>query len=355
MVRSRAPDQNSMGVELCECYAASSIAPFDECEGESDAACVIVGCTSTCKGFEAYCNIVSGGDGTGECTLVSSTTGTTPTGVDFPTPAPSTISSLVPTPPSLSDGASGSLNSAFGMRSLSLCFATTFMASVVAFVVLQGNGEGDYPLRGFGKVAVIAMAVSSLYSRSSHSSKDSNIQTSNQGPRPFPPRTNARNLQTCSFNVEILIDGCTKSVETDAPSGRAVDAVITNQTSTLASDDACSSTTELCIDDACSSTTKLSANIKIPVTNSTQVMDLAEKNTVEAFPEFDYLCLRDIFTGRPFVDATGGSLQAIPYVVGGESSWAGESLGKIRASHRINTAGHLRYLLVEDWTQRALG
>ena len=84
-------------------------------------------------------------------------------------------------------------------------------------------------------------------------------------------------------------------------------------------------------------------------------MDLAEKNTVEAFPEFDYLCLRDIFTGRPFVDAIGGSLQAIPYVVGGESSWAGESFGKIRASHRINTTGHLRYLLVEDWTQRALG
>jgi hypothetical protein len=53
-------------------------------------------------------------------------------------------------------------------------------------------------------------------------------------------------------------------------------------------------------------------------------MDLAENNT-EAFPEFDYLCMRGIFTGsgRPFVDATGGSLQAMPYVVGGESSWAG--------------------------------
>jgi len=119
------------------------------------------------------------------------------------------------------------------------------MAIVVVFAVFQGNGEGSYPLRGFGKFAVVAIAVSSLYSRSSHSSKGGDIRKSNQGPKPFPPRTNARILQTCSFNVEILVAGCTKSVEIDAPSGRVIDAVITNQTSTLIFDYGCRKTTEL--------------------------------------------------------------------------------------------------------------
>ena len=342
VIRSRFPEQSTMGVELCECYAASSIAPFDECEGESDATCKIAGCTNTCEGFEAYCNNALGDDGTGECTLVASTSGTTPTGGDFSTPAPSTNSSMVSTPASLPEGTSASSNSAFGTRSFSLRFATTFMAIVVVFAVFQGNGEGSYPLRGFGKFAVVAMAVSSLYSRSSHSSMGGDIRKSNQGPKPFPPRTDARTLQTCSFNVEILVDGCTKSVEIDAPSGRAVDAVITNQISTLTSDDACSSTTDL------------SANIEFPVTNSTQVLDSAENNTVEAFPEFDYLCMRAVI-GRPFVDATGGSLQAMPYVEAGEQSLTGESLGKIYSSRRGNVTSHGRYLLVEDWTQRALG
>ncbi len=342
VVRSRFPEQSIMGVELCQCYAASSIAPFDECEGERDATCVIAKCSNTCEWFEAYCNIALVDVGTGQCTLVASSTGTTPSGVDFPTPAQNTSSSLVPNPASSPDGASGSSNSAFGMRSFSLRFATTFIAIIAVFVIFQGNGEGCYSLSGFGKVAVVAMAVSSLYSRSSHSSKGSNIQISNQRQRHFPPRTNARNLQTCSFNAEILIDGCTKSVEIDAPSGRVVDAVLTNQTSTLTSDDACSSTTEL------------SANIEFPVTDSTQVLDMAENTTVEAFPEYDYLCMRPV-VGRPFVDAKGGSLQATPYVVGDESSWTGESLGKINVPHRSNTTSHWHYLLVEDWTQRALG
>ncbi len=77
-----------------------------------------------------------------------------------------------------------------------------------------------------------------------------------------PPQTNARNLQTCSFNVKILVDGCTKSVEIDAPGGRVVDAVITNQTSTLTSDNGCLSSTDL------------SANITFPVTREDYSDDL---------------------------------------------------------------------------------
>jgi hypothetical protein len=71
---------------------------FDECEGESDVVCMIARSTSTREGFEAYCNIV---DGMGECIRVARNPGTISTGVAFPTPAPSTLSSLVPPPPSL--------------------------------------------------------------------------------------------------------------------------------------------------------------------------------------------------------------------------------------------------------------
>jgi hypothetical protein len=138
-----------MGVELCQCYAASSIAPFDECDSESNATCLIAKCLNTCEGFEAYCNIALVDDGTGECTLVASSTGTTPSGFDFPTPAPNTSSSLVPNPASSPYGASGSSNGAFGMHSFSLCFATTFFAIVIVFIVFQGNGEGCYSLTLF--------------------------------------------------------------------------------------------------------------------------------------------------------------------------------------------------------------
>ncbi|KAL3774151.1 hypothetical protein ACHAW5_010605 [Stephanodiscus triporus] len=267
VVRSRYPAQSSMGVELCQCYAASSIAAFDECEGNNDL-CITAKCTNTCDGFEAYCEVESSDDGVGECTLrplsmsvdptAASTTGTAPTvfstGGDYPTPAPS----LIPIPPSLAslpEEASDSKNSAFGTRSFSLRFASTFMAIVMIFVIFQGNGEGGYPLRGLGKFAVVAMAVSSIYSRSSRSSGSGNIRKNDQSQGPFPSRANARNLQTCSFNVEILIDGCSKSVEIDAPAGRVADAVITNQISTLTSDDGFSRTTDL------------SADISFPVTS----------------------------------------------------------------------------------------
>ena len=44
------------GVDLCDCYAASSIGPFDECEGETDTTCMIAKCMNSCAGLEAYCN-----------------------------------------------------------------------------------------------------------------------------------------------------------------------------------------------------------------------------------------------------------------------------------------------------------
>ncbi|KAL7539563.1 hypothetical protein ACHAXR_009390 [Thalassiosira sp. AJA248-18] len=62
-VRSRFPLQSSSGVDLCQCYAASSTDPFDECEGEDDSTCKIARCTNTCAGFGANCTDSTDSDG----------------------------------------------------------------------------------------------------------------------------------------------------------------------------------------------------------------------------------------------------------------------------------------------------
>lgn len=87
-VRSRHPQESFVGVDLCQCYAASIITPFDECE--DDATCVTAKCTNSCSGLEAICDIaIHTGDGVRDCMLrptmsavvstMSSATETTPT------------------------------------------------------------------------------------------------------------------------------------------------------------------------------------------------------------------------------------------------------------------------------------
>ncbi|KAL7470523.1 hypothetical protein ACHAXS_010797 [Conticribra weissflogii] len=64
-VRSRSPTQSTPSrVEICECYGASNLEPFDECEGEDDFTCIIAKCADDCAGKEAYCD-----SGTGTCAL----------------------------------------------------------------------------------------------------------------------------------------------------------------------------------------------------------------------------------------------------------------------------------------------
>lgn len=56
IIRSRFPETSHTNIALCDCYAASSVSPFDECEGESDETCMIAGCSSnSCEGMVAYC------------------------------------------------------------------------------------------------------------------------------------------------------------------------------------------------------------------------------------------------------------------------------------------------------------
>ena len=71
-IRSQKPIDSSMGVELCGCYAASSTAPFDECEGNVES-CAMAKCMNTCEGLEAYCDLAAreenGMGELGECKL----------------------------------------------------------------------------------------------------------------------------------------------------------------------------------------------------------------------------------------------------------------------------------------------
>jgi len=91
-VRSRFPDQSSSGVELCQCYAASSTDPFDECEDEDedDSTCMMAKCADSCAGFGAHCVLPPGSnEGTKMCALRETTSS--------PTTSPIKTSSATPT------------------------------------------------------------------------------------------------------------------------------------------------------------------------------------------------------------------------------------------------------------------
>lgn len=223
------------------------------------------------------------------------------------------------------------------------------MAIFVMSVLAPGNG-GNNNLWGFGKFAVAAMAVSSLHSNMSPTSKGSIRKSNNKVLKSFPAQ-NERALSTCSYNVEILIDGCSHPLEISAPSGRIIDVVIEDLVREQREDDPC--------------TTDYEATLSFPITDEivggmgTIVLDLDVDGTVDAFDGFQ--CSR-IVVGRPFVDATGGSLQAMPWVPtdGAESavaalSWAGEALMETESSPMSNATARARFMLGEDWIQRALG
>lgn len=87
VVRSRMPSESNAGVDLCDCYAASSTAPFDECEGEGDETCAIAKCMNSCEGMEAYC-LLSSESSDGMCSLRQATNPSTPVSDSSPTTSP---------------------------------------------------------------------------------------------------------------------------------------------------------------------------------------------------------------------------------------------------------------------------
>jgi hypothetical protein len=158
-----------------------------------------------------------------------------------------------------------------------------------------------------------------------------------------------RQLQdTCTYNVEVLLDGCVHPVEINAPKARVVDALVVNSVSSKGTGD-----------DPCNY--EYSADITFPVTENTQILDMSS-GTVEIEPLAYSECIRPV-DGRPFVDVSGKGLQSMPLVVEscegvGSVSWAGEvTLDKEVESFTKNgnSTSHEQLALGEEWTQRALG
>jgi hypothetical protein len=175
----------------------------------------------------------------------------------------------------------------------------------------------------FAQVAVAAVAVSALFTK--------NHQKSNQMHANIP-----RKLQTCNYNVDILIDGCYNSLIVNAPASRIIEAEMVNFTY---------------IHDT--NSTDYSGLLQFPISeNNTELPPNTTVPNLECLPFFF-----PTETGRPFIDATGKNLQASSVVKVTASSWLGylaEDESKIEANFGNETETIEMILLGEEWTRRAL-
>jgi len=104
-------------------------------------------------------------------------------------------------------------------RHVSFYAAATLLAIAAAsYLFPSGDDNGR---TGFGKLAVVALAVSSVASRGGVRSR--NVDSSSP---------NKRALQTCNYNVEIMFDACAHSISVSAPHTRTINAAIENVTTT---------------------------------------------------------------------------------------------------------------------------
>jgi len=139
------------------------------------------------------------------------------------------------------------------------------MAIVAVSLIFPGFG-GNSNLWGYGKFAVATVAVSSLYPKSSRVFKKGNVRrTTKRVPTSFPAQNERALQKMCTFNVEVLISGCTHPLQISAPAGRIVDVTI-DDLELKEHEDPCVSDYE--------------ATLNFPVTRETIVLDLNASGTV---------------------------------------------------------------------------
>jgi hypothetical protein len=181
---------------------------------------------------------------------------------------------------------------------------------------------GEHRWMTLGKVGVAALSLSPLVSRFS-----SKYFTSKQ------TAVNPRSLQTCTYQAEILLDGCTHPLSISAPAVQVVDALVMNSNSQKGADEPC--------------LYEYTADITFPTSSVT---------TYDGVVEIDALsyseCIRAT-DGRPFVDSKGGSLIAKP-LLGGVCEDC-ESCTEQSTNSSSSSLDEARVALGEEWTQRALG
>lgn len=207
------------------------------------------------------------------------------------------------------------------------------MASAILSILVPSN-SGNW---AFGKFFVAAAAASSLYSRGR------NIRRGNTQGTASSPVQQKRALETCKFNVEVLYDGCNNDLEIVAPSARIIDVAIQDVESQQSDEDPCA--------------TDYEGELTFPVTNETADLNLPTNGSVPSFEPYGTECLKAV-VGRPFVDTTGGSLQAAPWVASSTDECASSALSwssETEVQAALNTTPGGRLGLGEDWTRRALG
>lgn len=181
----------------------------------------------------------------------------------------------------------------------------------------------------------LSVAALSLSPMVSHYIKRSNISRASQSNRSL------QTAETCIYQAEILLDGCTHPLQINAPSVRIVDALVKNSNSEKGVEEPC--------------LYQYTADITFPTTDA---IDSAYEGMTNV--EIDALsygeCVRAT-DGRPFIDATGGSLVARPLVGGdcNDCSDASMECTSVNSSNNTRTTPQSHFALGEEWTQRALG
>lgn len=228
------------------------------------------------------------------------------------------------------------------MRLVMVTFMVIWMLSILCSELRITSNLTHFG--GFGKYVVTALVVSAavIYPQ------DKNERKTSASFHHFDQQT--RSLQpSCTYNVDILMDGC-RSVEiiSQAPA-RVVNVSFLNYTEQLNEEDDC--------------TTEYSANLTFPITPDTEELQFTPEGLarVASYPE--EMCIQ-IAEGRPFVDDSGIALKAAAIVFGDDSwsSWDGENdrmsdeeenqCGEDSKNNATNDHNYLR--LGEEWTQRAL-
>jgi len=280
----------------------------------------------------SYCTVTGGIPPVSQMASTGSTTASTP--ASSTTPAPTAATTGNPQPNDDPNSLSGNNPSAAFTQQR--CFAASFVVLVLVSLLLPGRDNNAQGLVGFGAVAVAAVALSAVVPKKNGTVR--NVERDS---------TYTRSLQeTCSFNVEILYDGCKQSVSVDAPSARVIDVSLENYKVTDAGN---------CVSD-------YDVTLAFPVTDTTKELELPANNTVDTLPEFGDECAI-IVMGRPYIDSSGEMLSAVPVFPDMKKmntlasvSWSGEVVvdeETIRSSD--NSTLQNRFLLGEEWTARGLG
>jgi len=167
------------------------------------------------------------------------------------------------------------------------------------------------------------------------------------------PSPQSRALDTCSYNVEILLTGCDSGtpayIEVDAPKARVINSDMGNQVQeTYAKYESHQ------LEDGTKVYRKdfeYTATLAFPEKQAV-IIDVSGDSSVEVPPFGEEKCL-EIVCGRPFVDSKGSSLLASSFSAGecgGVLTWLGETTqsSPIKNSTSQNDLG-------EEWTRNALG